>query len=764
MRQALAALCGAGFTVAACYAAGSLLIDRLRVALRRDERIPLAFVLGAACLHLVIFAILAMHIAYWPVLVAALAGAILVALATGAWRGAHTGSGRPVPPLSKTLRMVFGWCAGVFAIVYLVNAWAPEVSPDGAGYHLGLVARELRVHGFEPMTEDMYAMLSQGVEMLFVPAFAIGRHSAAALVHFAFAIALALSILAYGRRIGKPWAGAAAALLTFASPVVGADASAAYIDVAAAAIVFAVFYWTELWDAQGDTQRDAQRDSRRDDQRDQQREWRLLIPVGLLAGYAYAAKYTAFPIAIYALGFVAWRTRRLRPFSKSLRAVLLVAGCALITAGPWIVRNWIWYQNPVAPFADSIFRNPYIHVMFEQDYSKSLRTYGMPSLRPLALEATIRGGYIQGIIGPAFLLLPLALAALRFRAGRRLLLAGTLVFSTYFFNIGARFLIPALPFFSLALGLAFAEAAPLLAALMLFHAVASWPPVLKRYVNPVCWRLVRFPYRAALRITPADEFLRTNAYGYAAVQMIDAKVPDNEPVFSMDGIPDSYTRHPILLYYKSASNETLTDTINMGWNPAAQPIMSRIFSFPERKARRMRVLQTAQAAYPHQWNVYELRFYDHGAELPRKLDWRLQAWPNPWEVQLAFDNTVATRWRSGEIASPGMYLDVDFGREEPVDEVRVVVSGDSELTQLQLESMNSSAAWEKIAENPSVTYQDVPKVIRRMVTYEMHARGIHYLMIADKNNGAEDIAEDPEAWGLKLIGHTEGERLYQTIW
>ena len=81
MRQAVAALFGAGFTVAACYAAGSLLIDRLRATLRRDERIPLAFVLGAACLHLAIFAILAVHIAYWPVLAAVLAGTIVAALA-----------------------------------------------------------------------------------------------------------------------------------------------------------------------------------------------------------------------------------------------------------------------------------------------------------------------------------------------------------------------------------------------------------------------------------------------------------------------------------------------------------------------------------------------------------------------------------------------------------------------------------------------------------------------------------------------------------
>jgi hypothetical protein len=433
-------------------------------------------------------------------------------------------------------------------------------------------------------------------------------------------------------------------------------------------------------------------------------------------------------------------------------------------AGPWIARNWIWYQNPVAPFANSIFRNPFVHVMFEHDYSESLRSYGMPSLRPLALEATIRGAYIQGIIGPAFLLLPVALAALRFQAGRRLLLAGALMSSTYFANIGARFLIPSLPFFSLAIGLAFAESATILAALMLLHAAASWPPVLNRYVNPNCWRLVRFPYKAALRITPSDEFLRKNAHGYAAALMVDAKVPGSEPVFSMDGILDSYTRHPILVYYHSASNETLADTINMGWNEVSQPAVASVLQFPERKARRLRVVQTAQAVYPHQWNVYELRFFDHGVELTRKLDWRLQAWPNPWEVQLAFDNSLATRWRSGEVASPGMYLDVDFGREESVDEVRLVTSSDFEQTQLHLESIASEGGWKTIADSPATVNQPVPRGIRRMATYELYARGIYYLMVSDTSNGSEDFAEDPEAWGLKLIGHTEGERLYQTIW
>lgn len=738
MRQAAAALGGAGFTAAACYATGSLLLDRLRTALRADERIPLAFILGAACLHLAVFAILAMQLAYVPLLAALLAGFIAAALATGSWRSIRTESGPPAAPLSRSLRAVFGACAGIFAVVYLVNAWAPEASPDGAGYHLALVARELRAHGFAPVPTDIYAMLSQGVELLYVPAFAMGGHSAAALVHFAFAVALGLTILAYGRRIGKPWAGATAAILTFASPVVGADGSAAYVDVAAAAVVFAAFYWTEIWD-------------------EQQHQWRLLIPVGLLAGYAYAAKYTAFPIAIYALGFVGWRGKRLRP-------VLLVAGCALLMAGPWIARDWIWYQNPVAPFANAVFRNPYVHVNFEQEYSEKLRHYGLPGLRPLALEVTTRGANVQGIIGPAFLLLPIALAALRFRAGRRLLLAGALVFSTYFANIGARFLIPSLPFFSLAMGLAFAESAPLLAALMLFHGAASWPPVLKRYVDPNCWRLVRFPFKAALRITPEDDFLRANCFGYGIARMIEEKVPAQEPVFAMDGIPDSYTTHEILVSFRSASTETLADTVNMGWYQASQPAVANVFRFPERAVQRVRVVQTAQTRAGQQWSVHELRLYDRGQELAPRPEWRLSARPNPWEAHFAFDNSPATRWRSGETAAPGMYLEADFGREESIDEVRVITSADSQPAQAQLEAFRPGSGWQTIAAKSGAAPEPVPADLRRMATYEMHRRGIHYLMLYDGNYGAQDFARDPDAWGLKLIAQGYGARLYRTVW
>ena len=326
MILALAALLGAALTAAACYAAGAMLIDRLGITLRRFERVPLAFTLGAACLHLAVFAILTLQIAYWPVLTVLLLSVIASAVATGSWRL----RGEPEEPLSLNLKRVCIPLFGIFTLLYFFHAWAPENSPDGSGYHLGYVLRYLRAHGFERVTTDMYATLSEGIEMLFVPAFAIGKHSAAALVHLAFLAALALAMLAYGRRLGKPWVGAAGAFLTYASPVVGIDGSSAYNDVGVAAVVFSTFYWLEIWD-----------ETRQAGDLPHQR---TLVPIGLMAGYCYAAKYTAFVMLLFALGFVAWRTRKLG--GERLRPLATVVLFSALMIAPWMLKDWIIVQKP----------------------------------------------------------------------------------------------------------------------------------------------------------------------------------------------------------------------------------------------------------------------------------------------------------------------------------------------------------------------------------------------------------------------------------
>src|SRR5580698_444746 len=82
MGQAFAAMFGAAFTVAACWGAGVLAIAWCGAKLRKAETFPLSFVLGAACVHLAVFAIMAAKIAYKPVWWVLLGGLI----GAGIWK------------------------------------------------------------------------------------------------------------------------------------------------------------------------------------------------------------------------------------------------------------------------------------------------------------------------------------------------------------------------------------------------------------------------------------------------------------------------------------------------------------------------------------------------------------------------------------------------------------------------------------------------------------------------------------------------------
>src|ERR1019366_5488809 len=133
----LAPLIGALFTVFACYALGSLFLARLRVSLLRAEKPPLAFVTGAALLHLLIFAILTLHVAYVPVLIAVHGAIVAAALWTGdACLPSTTQIATRRVNFVSAIRVSFFLIAGTFTVVYIFCAWAPEISPDGSSYHL----------------------------------------------------------------------------------------------------------------------------------------------------------------------------------------------------------------------------------------------------------------------------------------------------------------------------------------------------------------------------------------------------------------------------------------------------------------------------------------------------------------------------------------------------------------------------------------------------------------------------------------------------
>jgi len=728
-------LLAAGFTVAACLAAGKLLLRGLGVRLGRAEGALVAFVAGAACWSGVVFLLAATHLARRNVF---LVVGLLVILAGLKW-------GRsPAPPseeqwtrLPQPWKIFFGVIFGAFTVLYFFNALAPEISADGSTYHLGLVARYLRERGFVRITTSMYANLSQGMEMLFLFAFAFGKHSAAALVHLAFLLALPLAMLAYACRIGHPLAGVTGALLVYLSPLVGADGISAYNDVAVACVVFAVFYLLEIWE----------RDP----------EPGLLAVAGLLAGFGYAIKYTAVLAVAYALGRVGWRMRHNR--RPLLRPLATVAACALVMIVPWAAKNWIWLGNPVSPFLNRVFPNPYVRISFEQEYAEQMRHYqGLSSYWALPVEATVRGEVLHGFLGPVFLLAPLGLLALRRSEGRRLWLAALVFALPYPANVGARFLIPSLPFISLALGLATGRW--LGPALVVAHAVLSCPPMPRYYCAPFAWRLKDIPVQAALRKIPEERFLSDRQPRYTLAQAIERHVPPYGKVFMFDQTPNAYTTRELLVAYESGFNSQLSDILQAPLLLDEHPVVESRFDFAAQPVRKLRVVQTAGPA-PGQWHVRELRVFRGEEELPRRPHWRLRAHPNPWDVEMAFDNTLVTRWRSWQPLFAGMYLEVDFGAPEVVDAVRLEGTPDQGPVRLRVEGETAPGVWKTLAKTGTVSERRRPDRLRRAAIEEVKARGVDYLLLYDTDALAEEFFKQRRRWGMTLLEQVRGARLYR---
>ena len=92
----------------------------------------------------------------------------------------------------------------------------------------------------------------------------------------------------------------------------------------------------------------------------------------------------------------------------------------------------------------------------------------------------------------------------------------------------------------------------------------------------------------------------------------------------------------------------------------ARPALPRSVSgFCPVTIRAVRVVNNSTA--DNYWTIAEMRVFSQGKEVPRAADWRMRAWPNGAEVQLAFDNNYATRWSTWQAITPHDRIEVAFG-------------------------------------------------------------------------------------------------------
>ena len=745
-------LLGGILTVTTSYLLGRVVLARClgpEMALSRAERIVFAFGVGAACLSNLVFLLCSLGAFYVE---AVWAVALLCAGAYWRWgRDPSPALRFPAEPGQKLWWAIFAIPAAAFGCFYLVHAMAPEISPDGVGYHLGLVSRYHREHGFPPITTNIYAYLSQGAEMLYLFAFAVGQHSLAKLVHFSFLIATVVAMLAFSRRHGLWRAGVVGAVLYACSPVVGADAASSYNDCALAFYEFSTFYALLLW------------------WRGRQSGW--LFVIGILAGFCFSIKYKGGLIPPVAVALVAWGSWRRLPIVRvAMKRALAVAALASLFVLPWTVKNALLVQNPVAPFFNRFFPNPYVTISFEDTYKNYLKDYSHSDepvpLYEYALELTVRGAKLQGMLGPVFLIAPLGFLAWRRRWGQPILVAGLLCALPWIANAGTRFLIPALVFVSLAIGLALCSLprriAPIAAILLLgFHTASSWPSMLHAWHPEPVWSLHEaIPWRAALRLQPQDEYLSQHVSHFGVIQRIANLVGRQDRVLSLEALPEAYFEPEQLVYYQGAENEQLVEVVRAGSDPQFWPARALSLEWPSRELHGFRVVQRNHDPAT-QWTVSEIRLQAPGGEVVPNTSWRVHSHPFPWTASRAFDGNPFTPWTSWEPLSDGMKVEAHFPEPLSLSGAELIYPWRQYGLKLEYFGKDRDGSWLPL--DPQVKESRRPvsvTALRAAIHQELRRHNISFL-VTNTAGGYADlskaIGENPEAWGLREAGADSGE-------
>jgi hypothetical protein len=291
------------------------------------------------------------------------------------------------------------------------------------------------------------------------------------------------------------------------------------------------------------------------------------------------------------------------------------------------------------------------------------------------------------------------------------------------------------------------------------HGILSWYAAPFRFFDTYAPRLSAFPLRAALRIEPEAVYLARNNPDYRVDRMIEREVPPGERVFSFEQIGSAWTSREILAGYTGAQNEVLADTLSAGLSLESTPLTAQVLRFESRQLRRLRVVQTGQPD-GEMWSVNEVQIFAGGMPLAANRNWRFGANPNPWDLPLAFDNSAVTRWRSWDRATPGMYLEVDFGKPLCVDEVRLVTAPDAVQRQVELRGMDAAGEWRPLSARQSATSVPVGDNPRQASVRALVGQGIRYLLVTPGAFGANDFNENSGRWGIELLGESGGRRLY----
>ena len=80
---------------------------------------------------------------------------------------------------------------------------------------------------------------------------------------------------------------------------------------------------------------------------------------------------------------------------------------------------------------------------------------------------------------------------------------------------------------------------------------------------------------------------------------------------------------------------------------------------------------------------------------------------------------------------------------------------------MHVEAMDANGAWRPLEAREELREKQNEGSVRRAAAFELHARGVDYVLLKDTDYGAMDVAENPARWGMTRLVNASGASVYE---
>lgn len=225
----------------------------------------------------------------------------------------------------------------------LFLAATPPISRDALIHHLQIPKLYLLHGGIYEIPDLVFSYYPMNLDFLYMIPLAMGNDIIPKYIHMAFGLATAWLLFTHlKKRLPDPFP-LLGAIFFLSTPIIVKLAITVYVDLGliffCTASMLLLFNWLE-----------------------KEKGVLNVILAGLCCGMGVGTKYNGLLILFLLTLFIPLLViRKKKNFPDAsfppIRTALIFAGCGLLAASPWLIRNGLWTGNPLYPLYDGFF-NP----------------------------------------------------------------------------------------------------------------------------------------------------------------------------------------------------------------------------------------------------------------------------------------------------------------------------------------------------------------------------------------------------------------------